>query len=159
VYCSTFEDGGWLRTHPLPADKGSFGKFEALSQQNKQVIQRILESNSSMSFTSSQDAELLRKLRQFYSSCLDERRLDDRGAVPLLDFVQTLKTLYRGGERQIPSAKGLDKSTDLTAALAYVHSRGKFNAGFLLIRRSNVSCSYLQALMHSFPLVLKVMMV
>jgi endothelin-converting enzyme len=157
VRCSTFEDGGWLRAHPLPADKGSFGKFEALSQQNKQVIQRILESNSSMSsFTSSKDAELLRKLREFYSSCLDEHRLEDRGGVPLLDFVQTMKTLYRGGQ---PSAKGSEQSTDLTAALAYAHSRGQFNPGYLLVFWSNFSFSYLQALVHSFPSASKVMMV
>lgn len=127
-----FSNGGWLRAHPLPVDKESFGKFEALSQQNKQVIQRILESNSSMpSSRLPQDAELLRKLRGFYSSCLNEHALEDRGAVPLLDFVQTIKTLYRGGELQISSATDLGKSTDLTAALAYLHSRG-INAFFSL---------------------------
>ena len=120
-----FKDGGWLRTHPLPPDKSSFGKFEALSQQNKQVIQRILESNYSMSSsTSSQDAELILKLRDFYSSCLNENRLEDRGTVPLLSFVQTMKTLYHGGL----SAMASEKSTDLTAALSYLHSRGRFNA-------------------------------
>ena len=127
--CSIFEDGGWLRSHPLPADKSSFGKFAALSQQNKQVIQRILELNSSItSVTPSQDAGLLRKLRDFYSSCLNEHRLEDRGAVPLLDFIQTLRTIYRGGDMQIPSTKDSDDPTDITAALAYLHSRGYFNS-------------------------------
>jgi endothelin-converting enzyme len=127
MHSSTSEDGGWLRAHPLPADKGSFGRFEALSQQNKQVIRRILESNYSMS--SPQDAELLRKLRGFYSSCLNEHRLDDRGTIPLLNVVETLRTLYRGGELQIPSVGGSDgdKSTDLTATLAYLHSRGQLS--------------------------------
>jgi hypothetical protein len=107
---------------------------------------------------SSQDAELLLKLRDFYSSCLNENRLEDRGAVPLLDFLQTMKTLYRGGELTIPSAKG-SESTDLTAALAYLHSRGQSNAVYLLlVRWSNLSSSYLQALVHSSPLVSKVMM-
>jgi len=116
-----FANGGWLRTHPLPADKSSFGKFEALSRRNKQVIQRILESNYSMSSSkSSQDTKLLLKLRDFYSSCLNENRLEDRGAVPLLGFVQTIRTLYRSG----PSAMASHKSTDLTAALSYLHSRG-----------------------------------
>lgn len=84
------------------------------------------------SFLSPQDADLLRKLRGFYSSCLNEHRLDDRGTVPLLDVVQTLRTLYHGGELQIPSAKSDgDESPDLTATLAYLHSRGQPNGVYL----------------------------
>jgi len=152
-----FEDGGWLSAHPLPVDKSSFGKFDALSQQNKQVIQRILESNSSMH--SSQDADLLRKLRRFYSSCLNEQGLEDRGAIPLLNFVQTMKTLYHGGELQISAHRSDDDGlTDLTAALAYVHSRGQFNTVYSLTSWINVSFCR-QALVPSFHLKLQVMMV
>ncbi|KAJ3510592.1 hypothetical protein NLJ89_g4586 [Agrocybe chaxingu] len=89
-----FANGGWLRAHPLPADKSSFGNFEFLSQQNQQVIQRILESNYSVG---SVDDQILTKLRDFYTSCLDERRLDDIGTTPLLHLVRTVRKLYKIG--------------------------------------------------------------
>ncbi|RDB20946.1 Endothelin-converting enzyme 1 [Hypsizygus marmoreus] len=129
--CENFYDfatGGWLRDHPLPADKSSYGNFEALAQQNKQVVQRILESEASTSsFQATDDANILRKLRDFYSSCSNEDLLDDIGTTPLLQFVQTLKHLFRSGNSKTtpPSEdSGSEVKTDLTAALAYLHSQG-----------------------------------
>lgn len=115
-------DGGWLKSHPLPADKGSFGTFEALSQENKQVIKDILESNSSVTPL---DDEILSKLRGFYSSCMDESTLDDIGAAPLLHFAKIIKRLYNGNDTDITSTSETGAaSTGLTAAVAFLHSKG-----------------------------------
>lgn len=124
-----FANGGWLNAHPLPADKGSFGSFEALAQQNKQVIQHLLESESSTSsFTTSYDEQLLLKLRDFYSSCLNEDRLNAIGTEPLSHFVNTLRKLYTGNSTDITSNEEVPedhkKIHGLTAALAFLHSRG-----------------------------------
>ncbi|TFK42726.1 hypothetical protein BDQ12DRAFT_676709 [Crucibulum laeve] len=122
-----FANGGWLKAHPLPADKSSYGNFEVLAQQNKQVIQKILESESSVaSFSTSYDKEILQKLRDFYSSCLDEDNLDDIGDVPLQEFVGKLKRLFRGEEADLVKRYGRDggEVNGLTAALAFLHSRG-----------------------------------
>ncbi|KAG6854921.1 hypothetical protein C0991_009744 [Blastosporella zonata] len=122
--CENFYDfatGGWLRAHPLPADKGSFGNFEALAQQNRQVIQRILESDANpASFKSTPDEAILRKLRDFYASCTHENTLDDLGSTPLREFVQALQKKFRGEFKNSDS----DESTDLTAALAFLHTQG-----------------------------------
>ncbi|KAF5386857.1 hypothetical protein D9615_001643 [Tricholomella constricta] len=128
--CENFYDfatGGWLRAHPLPADKGSFGNFEALSQQNKQVVQRILENKSTpTTWTSAHDTEILRKLRDFYTSCVNEDVLNDIGTTPLLHFVQTLRSIYRGDASDADSADTDDQEkTDLTGSLAYLHSQGQ----------------------------------
>jgi endothelin-converting enzyme len=122
-------DGGWIAAHPLPADKGSFGQFEALSQDNKRVIQHFLETPSATSsFTTSHDEVLLQKLRGFYSSCLKENRLDELGTEPLIHFVKTVQRLFRGTGPEITAEKD-EKSgltvKGLTAALAFLHSRGK----------------------------------
>ena len=118
-------DGGWLNAHPLPADKSSFGSFEEVAQKNKQVIQKILESNYSMS---SVDDKILTKLRDFYSSCLDENRLDEIGTTPLLHLVNTVRKLYSGNDTDISSqsiSKEEKKVQGLTAAVAFLHSRGQ----------------------------------
>jgi endothelin-converting enzyme len=116
-------DGGWLKSHPLPADKSSFGAFEALAQENKEIIKSILESTSSVSPT---DDRILTKLRDFYGSCLNEDRLNDVGAAPLLHLVKTLKLLYSGNSTSITSnvQSDEDKIKGLTAAVAFLHSRG-----------------------------------
>lgn len=118
-------DGNWLKAHPLPADKSSYGNFEALAQQNKQIIQQLLESNASTSsFSSTYDDELLFKLRNFYSSCLNEDKLDEIGSEPLVHFVQVLRRLYSGNSTDIEAAEddASRKIRGLTAAIAYLHS-------------------------------------
>ncbi|KAF8184897.1 hypothetical protein K438DRAFT_1837058 [Mycena galopus ATCC 62051] len=120
-----FANGGWIAAHPLPADKGSFGQFEALSQTNKRVIQHFLETPSATSsFTTSYDEILLQKLRSFYSSCLNENRLDEIGTEPLIHFVKTLQRLFRGKGLGIEDEKTVLTVKGLTAALAFLHSRG-----------------------------------
>ena len=127
-----FTGGGWLKTHRLPSDKGRFGTFDALSQQNQQIIQKILESNSSvsaLSHMSTADDEILRKLRGLYSSCMDEKILDSVGTEPLLRLVRIVRRLYRGESTDISGIlkNGEGKKENkhgLTAALAFLHSRG-----------------------------------
>ena len=117
-------DGGWLRAHPLPADKSSFGNFEALGQVNKQVILKILESKSSVG---SVDDEILLKLRDFYASCLDEHGLDEIGTEPLLNVAKTITRLYKGSDTDISTSYGNgDNTKGLTAAVAFLHSKGAF---------------------------------
>ncbi|KDR81470.1 hypothetical protein GALMADRAFT_152331 [Galerina marginata CBS 339.88] len=117
-----FANGGWLRSHPLPADKGSFGNFEALAQENKQIIKNILESTSSVSPS---DDAILSKLRNFYTSCTDENTLEDIGATPLLHFVNIVRRLYSGNDTDITSSTTTDMAAKgLTPAVAFLHSRG-----------------------------------
>ncbi|KAJ7724074.1 hypothetical protein DFH07DRAFT_871903 [Mycena maculata] len=120
-----FANGGWIADHPLPADKGSFGQFEALSQENKRVIQHFLETPSATSsFTTSDDEQLLKKLRDFYSSCLNENKLDELGTEPLIHFVKTLQKLFRGEGLEVSATQSEDKLSGLTPAMAFLHSRG-----------------------------------
>ncbi|KAJ7582636.1 Metalloprotease [Mycena floridula] len=119
-----FANGGWLNSHPLPADKGDFGQFAALDQQNKQVIQHILESESSTSsFTTSYDEQILLKLRNFYHSCLNEDKLAEVGSQPLVHLIRTVRNLYNGTNKET-SPLDDEKSSGLTAAVAFLHSRG-----------------------------------
>lgn len=120
----SYIDGGWLKSYSLPADKGYFGKFAALEQQNKKVVQKILESKSS---TDSVDDEILLKLRNFYLSCMDESELDKIGSEPLLHVTKTIRRLYKGNDTDGSSSLGNDednKVKGLTAAIAFLHSKG-----------------------------------
>src|ERR1700722_5759389 len=118
-------DGGWIKSHPLPPSKGRFGVFNLLVQQNQQIIQRILESNFSVpSVEPSNDDQILHKLRGLYSSCMDENTLDVLGESPLLHFVRTIRKLYGEDSADVANDDGERKKNGLTAAVAFLHSRG-----------------------------------
>lgn len=145
-------DGGWLKAHPIPSDKGSVGSFEVLSEQNRRLIQQILSPDSSSLFDEAMssvsletsdiaesndkyDEELLKKLRGMYTSCMNEDLLNARGADPLIRVIKNVRKLFNGKPAVISSEGSQDtvgsldedkkKERDgLTAAVAYLHSRG-----------------------------------
>lgn len=90
-----------------------------------EIIRKILE-GSSTSDAVDYDAQLLTKLRDFYSSCLDEKNLDEIGSAPLVHLVNIVRELYNGSSTDISSQLKLDdpKKDSLTAAVAFLHSRG-----------------------------------
>lgn len=115
-----FANGGWITGHPIPGDKGSISTFSVLSEKNWQVIQKVLEADADL-YDDSWDAQLLRKLRELYASCMDEAKLDYLGQDPLQRFVNNIRRIYRGEStdfvRTIPRS-------GLSNALGYMHSRG-----------------------------------
>jgi len=123
-----------LKAHPLPGDKASYGNFERLAQQNQEVIRAILETETSPS--DSYDKALLKKLREFYTSCHNENELDQIGTGPLRHFVKTVRNLYQGKSLEISEEDAGDKAKGLTAAVAFLHSRGQC----ILRERSFVNC-------------------
>jgi len=129
--CENFYEyatGGWRKAHPLPSDKGRFGSFSSLFQENQQIVKDILDIDGFISIASlkeSADQRLLVKLRNLYYSCMDESTLDQLGEGPLKDFVAQVKKLYRGESTGIADSSGDHKEREgLTAALAFLHSRG-----------------------------------
>jgi endothelin-converting enzyme len=128
---SILKAGGWRKAHPLPSDKGRFGQFNALQQENLAIVQDILNADGSLSLaslSSSADEKLLTKLRDLYSSCTDEDTIDEFGDIPLKEVVRVIRRLYRGDGTEINAkddgSKKLKKGEGFTAALAYLHSKG-----------------------------------
>jgi endothelin-converting enzyme len=120
-------DGGWIESHPIPGDKGAINSFSVLSEQNAQVILKLLEGDSSVQ-DDSWDDQLLRKIHILYTSCMDEARLDYLGQEPLQKFVNTIRKLYRG---KTTNAYIMNPRQGLSNALGYLHSRGKSHLVFL----------------------------
>ncbi|OSX65107.1 hypothetical protein POSPLADRAFT_1044521 [Postia placenta MAD-698-R-SB12] len=120
-----YANGGWLKSHPIPSDKGAFGNFEALAQENRRVLQQILSSESSYSSTS-YDQQILKKLREFYNSCMDESKLAELGTEPLASVTSRVRRLLKS-ETTVVDTTVKEKHSNkngLTAAIAYLHSRG-----------------------------------
>ena len=126
-------DGGWVKTHPIPSDKGSIANFGLLAEENRQIIKRFLEGNAETASESesSYDHETIKKLRGLYGSCMDEKELNKRGIKPLVEVVEEIQSLYRHGPERV-AGDFMDRRGP-TAAVAFLHSRdigGLFNFYF-----------------------------
>ncbi|KAF9239581.1 Metalloprotease [Melanogaster broomeanus] len=115
-----FSNGGWIASHSIPGDKGAINSYSVLAEQNWHVIQKVLESDAS-GYDNSWDDQLLHKLRTLYNSCMDEGKLDYLGQVPLQQFVNNIRKIYRG--RRV-NLNVINPRQGLSNALGYMHSRG-----------------------------------
>ncbi|ORY60370.1 hypothetical protein BCR35DRAFT_355234 [Leucosporidium creatinivorum] len=142
-----FANGGWLDSHPIPDGAGMFGSAQDIGVRNKRIILEVLDRPVDHSLPEA-DQTNLANLRSFWSSCLDEDRIDRQGLDPLLDVVQEVVGAWRGEAKKYEQeefveqqgqlawntemlkskkkSKKLDPKTKkerLTNALMYLHSR------------------------------------
>jgi len=95
-----FACGGWITSHPLPADRARYGRFTELDDRNTDVLRDILETSSS----NAPDADA-RKSGDYYASCVDEKRIDQKGTAPLsADLAQIASVTTRGRLAPVISA-------------------------------------------------------
>src|SRR5579862_9032666 len=71
--------GTWLKNNPIPADQASWGRFSELNERNRLILRDILEAAS---VAKNRDADT-QKIGDYYSSCLDQKTIDDLGLKPL----------------------------------------------------------------------------
>lgn len=131
-----------MRSNPIPSDKGSIGSLEQIAVSNRRLLQQILSQDSSSIFASASlqgngepnpyDEILLQKIRGLYDSCMDEELLNALGADPLIRFLRELRRRFKGEVFDPIAPESLNAENDeakeklgLTAAVAYLHSRGR----------------------------------
>lgn len=71
--------GGYLKAHPIPADKASWGVDGELTQRVQNTLRDILEGLPADAAPGSKE----QKLRDFYRSGMDQARVDAAGLTPL----------------------------------------------------------------------------
>lgn len=131
-----------MKSHPIPSDKGSIGGLEQIAVNNRRLLQQIFSEDSSSIFASAMsfqedgqpdpyDDILLKKLRGLYDSCMDEELLNARGADPLLRVIKEIRRRFKGEvydpiapENAVADDDKEKERLGLTAAVAYLHSRG-----------------------------------
>jgi putative endopeptidase len=101
-----FACGGWMKSHPVPADKTRWGRFDVLAEQNLTLLRDLLEDAG----RHPERGALDRKLGDAYAACMDEKAVDEKGVTPLADdlrriaavrtrpqLVDEVARLHRGG--------------------------------------------------------------
>src|SRR5258706_1764806 len=108
-----YTNGAWLKSHPIPADRASYGSFAELSDRNREVVKKILEETSRR--TDWPKGSPQQKVSDFYATGMDAAAREKAGAAPLAPVFATIAKLKT--------------ADDLPAVLAELHLSG-VNAGF-----------------------------
>ena len=71
--------GGWRASHPMPADKARFGRFDELREYNLYLLHTILEDAAKPGKHTGNEE----KVGAFYAACMDEKTIDAKGSQPI----------------------------------------------------------------------------
>ena len=99
--------GSWRRKNPIPADQSRWGRFNQLSEYNRQVLRDILEKASARS---AKGDPVTRMIGDFYGSCMDEKAVNAKGIAPL--------------KAQLKRIAAIDNRDQMVDVLAYLQSQG-----------------------------------
>ena len=84
--------GNWVASHPLPADRSRYGRFNELQEHNEHVLLDILQSAEAKTDRTGID----QMIGDFYASCMNTATLAKRGIEPLkpeLDRIAAIKDM------------------------------------------------------------------
>jgi len=76
--------GGWRASHPVPADKARFGRFDELREYNLYVLNGILVDASKPG----QHSATAKKVGDFYAACMDEDAIEAKGIYPIQKWLK-----------------------------------------------------------------------
>ena len=82
--------GNWRKTHPIPADKGSYGRFVELIDRNQEVLKNLLEKASDSNSTRT---PIEAKVGDYYAACMDTKTVEAKGASPLQPWLERINNL------------------------------------------------------------------
>ncbi len=103
-----YANGSWLKAHPIPADRASYGGFQELSDRNREILKKILEKTSAKTDWPKGSNE--QKVGDFYAAGMDEAAIEKAGTKPLAPLFAEIDKL------KTPA--------DLPVVLADLHARG-----------------------------------
>lgn len=76
-----FANGGWIDRNPIPARYPSWGTLSVMTEANRERLRTLLENAAASAPTTSNPN--IKKLGNFYSSCMDTAAIDAAGLKPL----------------------------------------------------------------------------
>jgi putative endopeptidase len=82
-----YATGGWTAKNPIQPAYPSWGRFNALTEQNQETLHKILEAATA---AKSAPGSIEQKIGDFYASCMDEKRIEAQGLKPLQPEFQNI---------------------------------------------------------------------
>ncbi|HXT86891.1 MAG TPA: M13 family metallopeptidase [Verrucomicrobiae bacterium] len=86
-----FADGGWVKTHPIPAAYSSWGTFNSLLDHNQAVLHAILE--QAKDDRGAKPGSNEQKIGDYYASCMNVAEIDKEGIQPLEPELKRIASL------------------------------------------------------------------
>src|SRR6516225_9488799 len=86
----SYSCGGWIKNNPIPPDQSSWSAYSKVQDANLARLRGILERAAE---PAGGRPAYLQKIGDYYASCIDEKTIEELGARPLRDSLDTISNL------------------------------------------------------------------
>lgn len=93
--------GGWIKNNPIPPDQSSWDTYSKMQDENRARLREILEAASAPDPTRNAATQ---KIGDYYSSCIDEKAIDAKGAEPLQPDLDRISAFHSKDEIAVAAA-------------------------------------------------------
>ena len=97
-----YVNGVWIKNHPVPADKTSYGEFRILRDKSDERVRALVEEAANN--TSAKEGSLDQKIGQFYRTGLDTATIERQGNAPLKEEFARIDNISSTSDVQNVSA-------------------------------------------------------
>ncbi len=118
--------GPWMKGHPIPPDRGTWGRGSELEERNLAVLREILEKAATPDPGRS---GVERMIGDFYASCMDEPGIEARGLEPLRPDLQRIAAIKSKKTLVAEIARLHSQGVNLPLAREYVGTSLLFRSG------------------------------
>lgn len=80
--------GTWMKKNFIPESKSSWSQFRVLYQRNELVMKDLILDNKELARAKYKDNKAVMKGFDMFDSCMDEDKIEEVGAGPLLDLIK-----------------------------------------------------------------------
>jgi len=88
-----YANGGWLKSHPMPAEYSRYGTFDKLQEDNDTMVHNLV---LELSKQSNEPGSIAQKISDFFTSGMDSAQIEKEGTNPLkpeLEKIQKASTI------------------------------------------------------------------
>ena len=98
-----YGNGGWIKTHPIPAQYPRWGSFMVLADENREKQHAVLEELSKRTDLAAGSEE--KKLADYWCACMDEKAVDAAGAAPIEPEMKRIADIKSLADLQAEAAR------------------------------------------------------
>jgi putative endopeptidase len=101
-----YANGAWIKSHPVPADKSSYGEFDIVSDRTADCVKTIVENAANN--TSAPEGSLEQKIGEFYRVGTDNVTRDKQRLDPIRDKLKLINNISNASDVQTVSTQMMD---------------------------------------------------
>ncbi len=126
-----YANGGWMKSHPIPADKARHGSFTELGDKNEQKLRTIVDE---ISKTNAAEGTVERKIGDMFATGMDTTAIEKAGQTPLKPYIKEIENI--GSINEMQELLAHFKTQGMGFIFGFYGSPDKMNSDFQIAQLS-----------------------